>query len=109
MGKEQCVGCGKELSFPGKVKPKSEWNLSDGSVLYTTCYGQRSVTVVHAKAEEKSVNYEGENVIIVQIPMAFTKDAWNKIDKLVAEGWDIKSVIEREALYSSLVILQKRR
>lgn len=91
------------------MKPDKNWELPEGSLLCSECWSHRKNPEGHIKAEERAINYEGECVTVVQIPPTLTRDAWNKVDKLVQNGWTIKGVIEREYIHASLVILEKVR
>jgi hypothetical protein len=86
MGKDHCLDCGKELGVLNKMKPDKNWELPEGSLLCSECWSHRKNPEGHIKAEERAINYEGECVTVVQIPPALTRDAWNKVDKLVQSG-----------------------
>ena len=53
-----------------------------------------------------SVKDDGEFIKVVEIPIAWTADAWRLLDLLVAKGYTIKGVLEREYWKTSLIILE---
>jgi hypothetical protein len=55
------------------------------------------------------LKFESEYIKVVEIPMMFTKTAWETVSDFVATGYTIKSVVERETWKTSLVILEKAR
>ena len=54
----------------------------------------------------KAVKYDGEFIKVVEVPIAWTQDSWTLIDLIIAKGFTIKGVIEREYWKTSLVILE---
>jgi hypothetical protein len=53
-----------------------------------------------------AVKYDGEFIKVVEIPVAKTMEAWQTVDLIVAKGYTIKGVVEREYWKTSLVILE---
>lgn len=55
-----------------------------------------------------AVKFDGAYIKVIEIPMFATGGAWSVVDMLVARGFTVKSVIEREYWKTSLVILEKK-
>ena len=108
MGKDVCYICQKEIGMGQRWSPKKEWTEFPPDVkLCTEHYNQRDKQAVHEKLVEKSVKYDGQNIKVVEIPIAFAKDAWDKVEELVSQGYSIKAILEREISHTSLVILER--
>lgn len=61
----------------------------------------------HSEQMANSIKYDGHYVKTVEIPLVFTKAAWDKVDAIVSSGYTIKGVVERESMGTSIIILEK--
>lgn len=109
MGKETCAVCQKEVGFGNRYTPEKAWTEFTQDVkLCLEDYNKRKAQDKEEGLNSFSVAYSGEGLKVVAVGGLRQDGIWKRIDEIIKEGYDIKGVIEREALHTSWVLLQKR-
>jgi hypothetical protein len=109
MGKDVCHVCQKEIGLGNRFSPEKAWSdIPSDAKLCLEHYNERKGQDKDQGLSSFSVAYSGEGLKVVAVGGLKQDGIWKRIDEIIKEGYDIKGVIEREALHTSWVLLQKR-